>query len=86
MNAHALKDRLSRTNEEFRRLVEQHQQLETDLAELASRPYRSAADQLEVATLKKRKLQIKDRMEDILRQHRDLMPGDSSMQSAAARP
>jgi uncharacterized protein YdcH (DUF465 family) len=88
VNAHALKDQLSRTNDEFRRLAEQHQQLERDLAELASRPYQSPADQLEVATLKKRKLHIKDRMEDMLREHRQMAPGavEATMRSPSARP
>jgi uncharacterized protein YdcH (DUF465 family) len=89
VNAHALKDQLSRTNDEFRRLAEQHQELERDLAELAGRPYQSAAVQLEIATLKKRKLQIKDRMEDMLREHRQVTPGaaaDAALRSPAARP
>ncbi len=76
-----LRIHLLQTSEEFRRLAEQHQELDTRLGELASRPYLSASDQLEQATLKKRKLQIKDRMEEILRRHRTVSgesPGDSA--------
>lgn len=75
-----LRIHLLQTNEEFRRLAEQHQELDTRLAELASGPYLSASDQIEQATLKKRKLQMKDRMEEILRRHRSVTaesPGDS---------
>ena len=60
-------------DDEYRDLAEQHRALESRLAELLGQPYRSGAEQIEEATLKKKKLHIKDRMEQILRRH--LTPG-----------
>jgi uncharacterized protein YdcH (DUF465 family) len=65
-----LKEELLRTDEEFHSLVARHHELEDRLQELTSKHYLSEPEQLEQATLKKRKLQLKDRMEDILRRHR----------------
>jgi uncharacterized protein YdcH (DUF465 family) len=48
---------------------------------LAHKPYLSEHEQFEEVTLKKRKLQLKDRMEDILRRFRD-----SATAHASARP
>jgi uncharacterized protein YdcH (DUF465 family) len=72
MNAESsdLKQLLMKTDEEFLNLAQRHHQLEDRLHELTSRHYLSEPEQLEEATLKKRKLQLKDRMEDILRRHR----------------
>src|SRR5262249_34988322 len=72
MNAETsdLKELLMRTDEEFHNLAEKHHQLEDRLTELTTKHYLSAPEQLEEVTLKKRKLQLKDRMEDILRRHR----------------
>ena len=65
-----LRETLLKTDEEFRRLSEQHRDLETRLSELSRQLYRNGREELEKATLKKRKLQLKDRMEEILREHR----------------
>ena len=72
MNAETsgLKELLLKTDEEFHTLAEQHQQLDSRLHELTEKHYLSAPEQVEEVTLKKRKLQLKDRMEDILRRHR----------------
>jgi uncharacterized protein YdcH (DUF465 family) len=56
-------------DDEYRDLAAQHRALESRLAELLGHAYPSDADQIEEATLKKRKLHIKDRMEHILRRH-----------------
>ncbi|TDI20909.1 MAG: DUF465 domain-containing protein [Acidobacteria bacterium] len=66
-----LKDHLLQTDQGFRQLVEQHQELDTRLDELAHLHYLSDPEQVEEVTLKKRKLQLKDRMQDILRRHAD---------------
>ena len=65
-----LKEELLRTDEEFHQLVARHHELEDRLHELTSKHYLSEPEQLEQVTLKKRKLQLKDRMEDILRRRR----------------
>jgi uncharacterized protein YdcH (DUF465 family) len=72
MNAQTsdLKELLLKTDEEFHRLAEKHHQLEDRLHELTVKAYLSEPEQVEEVTLKKRKLQLKDRMEDILRRHR----------------
>lgn len=66
----ALKERLLQTDDEFRQLSVKHQELESRLHELSVRSYLSDSEQFESVTVKKRKLQLKDRMEDILRQRR----------------
>jgi uncharacterized protein YdcH (DUF465 family) len=65
-----LKDELLRTDEEFHNLAAKHHELEDRLHELIAKHYLSEPEQREEVTLKKRKLQLKDRMEDILRRHR----------------
>jgi len=65
-----LKEELMRTDEEFHSLAARHHELEDRLQELTAKHYLSEPEQLEEVTLKKRKLQLKDRMEDILRRHR----------------
>jgi uncharacterized protein YdcH (DUF465 family) len=61
---------LLQTDEEFNQLAAQHHQLEDRLHQLTSKHYLSEPEQVEQVTLKKRKLALKDRMENILRQHR----------------
>jgi uncharacterized protein YdcH (DUF465 family) len=58
-------------NEEYRDLAAKHQELDARLTQLTSKHYLSEPEQLEEATLKKRKLQIKDRMEDLRRRRPD---------------
>ena len=72
MNAqpHDLKEELLRTDEEFHNLAARHHELDDRLHELISKHYLSEPEQLEEVTLKKKKLQLKDQMEDILRRHR----------------
>ena len=65
-----LKERLMQTDPEFNQLATKHHELEDRLHELTGKHYLSEPEQLEEVTLKKRKLQLKDRMEDILRRHR----------------
>ena len=75
MNAQTqdLKDVLLRTDEEFSQLAAKHHELDDRLHQLTAKAYLSEPEQVEESTLKKRKLQLKDRMEDILRRHRDLV-------------
>jgi uncharacterized protein YdcH (DUF465 family) len=68
--AEALKEQLLQSDDEFHQLAAQHHELDHRLHELTAKPYLSTPEQLEEVTLKKKKLQIKDRMEDIMRRHR----------------
>jgi len=65
-----LKAQLLQTDDEFNQLATKHHELEDRLHELIAKHYLSEPEQVEEVTLKKRKLQLKDRMEDILRRHR----------------
>jgi uncharacterized protein YdcH (DUF465 family) len=69
-----LREKLLQTDEEFRALSEKHHQLDERLHDLSSRSYLADSEQVEETTLKKRKLQLKDRMEDILRRHQSGPP------------
>ena len=68
--AEDLKYLLIQTNQEFRELASKHQSLDSRLHELEAKHYLSDAEQFEEVSLKKRKLNLKDRMESILREHR----------------
>jgi ribosomal-protein-alanine N-acetyltransferase len=74
----SLKELLLQTDEEFHTLVDKHHQLEDRLHELTEKHYLSQPEQLEEVNLKKQKLQLKDRMEDILRRHKQTH-GESSV-------
>jgi uncharacterized protein YdcH (DUF465 family) len=59
------------TDEEYQVLAARHHELDERLTQLTAKHYLSEPEQLEEATLKKRKLQLKDRMEDIRRRRPD---------------
>lgn len=65
-----LKDESGQRDDEFHQLAARHHELEDRLHELTAKHYLSEPEQVEEVTLKKRKLQLKDRMEDIMRRHR----------------
>ncbi len=67
--AQDLKNVLLESDDEFRELAARHKDLEQRLHELSSRHYLSEPEQVEEVTLKKRKLQLKDKMEMILRRY-----------------
>jgi uncharacterized protein YdcH (DUF465 family) len=73
-DAEALRERLLQSDEEYRSLHSKHHELDERLQELSHKHYLSEPEQLEEVTLKKRKLQLKDRMEDIARRHRGVPP------------
>jgi len=79
---------LLQTDEELHHLAAMHHELEDRLHTLTAKHYLSEPEHLEEVTLKKRKLQLKDRMEDILRRHRQGQgsPMPSVPQGPAVRP
>lgn len=72
--AQDLKHLLLDSNEEYRQLATQHHELDDRLHELTSKHYLSDSEQFEEITLKKRKLQLKDKMEQIVRMYRSEHP------------
>ena len=68
--AQDLKNLLLETNDDFRRLASMHHELDERLVQLESKHYLSSDEQVEEVTLKKRKLHLKDQMEEILRAYR----------------
>ncbi len=67
-----LKEVLLRTDGEYHDLAVKHHELEDRLHELTAKHYLTEPEQIEEINLKKQKLRLKDRMEDILRRHRDV--------------
>jgi len=65
-----MKKMLLESNDEFRQLATEHHHLDERIHTLATRHYLSEPEQLEEVTLKKKKLQLKDQMESMLRHHR----------------
>lgn len=66
-----VKEELIATDEEFRRLYEEHQTCEHRLEELAHKSLLSQDDEIEEKRIKLHKLSLKDHMEAILRAHRE---------------
>ena len=73
-NVQELKELLLKTDEEFRQLATPPHDLDERLHELSGKQYLSDVEQVEEVKLKKVKLQLKDKMEDILRRHRSERP------------
>ncbi len=75
-----LKEQLLRTDAEFRTLFDRHHELDERLQTYASMSHLSEDEQREEVLLKKRKLMLKDRMEDIARRYMGPpSPGPSPM-------
>ncbi|RPH54387.1 DUF465 domain-containing protein [bacterium] len=66
-----LKAELIATDDEFRRLFEEHQASERRLEEINQKSLLSQEDEAEEKKIKLHKLVLKDRMEGILRAHRE---------------
>ena len=66
--AEAPEKHLLLSNDQYRQLATRHQELDTRLHELSAKHYLSVTEELEEVTLKKRKLALKDQMEEMARQ------------------
>jgi uncharacterized protein YdcH (DUF465 family) len=64
-----LKSQLLNDNDNYRHLAEDHHRLDHRLHELLDKHYLSTTEQLEEVTLKKRKLALKDQMEQMARDY-----------------
>ena len=69
VDTHELKERLLQSDHEYRDLATRHHELDERLHELSARHFLTEPEQLEEAQIKKQKLRLKDKMEDILRHH-----------------
>jgi uncharacterized protein YdcH (DUF465 family) len=67
--AQEVRNFLLHSNPQYRELAERHHQLDDRLHELTDRHYLSSSEQFEEVTLKKRKLAVKDQMEQIAREY-----------------
>ncbi len=67
-----LSAQLLKSNEEYRRLVEEHHGYDRRLEELSLQRFPTPEEQVEELRLKKLKLQLKDKMQGILRQHEQI--------------
>ncbi len=67
--ADPVRDDLLKSNQVFRDLVHQHDDLEKRLNELVHLSYPSDEEQVEETTLKKKKLAIKDEIYAMMSQH-----------------
>src|SRR5580692_5250961 len=65
-----LKAHLMKTDEEFRRLAEQHAAFHTQLEALEAKPHLTPEEELEEHRLKKLKLRLKDQMNAIISRSR----------------
>ena len=64
-----IKTQLASSNEGYRELFQQHHDLDHRLHELTEKHYLSSSEQLEEVVIKKRKLALKDQMEQIARNY-----------------
>ncbi len=60
-------ERLMETHDEFRQLKSEHAQLEARLEEIySSKKFFSPEEEVEIKSIKRRKLQLKDKMNEII--------------------
>ena len=64
-----VKSLLLREHDHYRELAERHHQLDDRLHELTDKHYLTASEQFEEITIKKRKLALKDQMEQMAREY-----------------
>ena len=76
--AQEVRSLLLQSNDQFRELAQRHHQLDDRLHELTEKHYLSASEQFEEVTLKKKKLALKDQMEQIVRAHAQAGNGRAS--------
>ncbi len=65
-----LKAHLMQTNEEFRKLADEHQQHHLQLEALEAKPLLTDQEQVEEHRLKKLKLHLKDQMNEMLSRYK----------------
>jgi uncharacterized protein YdcH (DUF465 family) len=68
---HSLRDELLERDKEYRQLYEEHHDSEQRLENLNQKDSLSEEDELEAKSIKRHKLFLKDRMQEILRSQRE---------------
>lgn len=68
-NTDSLREHLMLSDPEFRELAREHGRYEQRLGELSALAFPSDEEQLEEVTLKKKKLAVKDQMQEIMLRH-----------------
>ncbi len=71
MKENQLRETLLRENPEFRELFEKHREYEEALEKLLSKRPLSPEEEVEIKKIKKLKLKIKDKMQEILVRERE---------------
>lgn len=66
----AIRQHLLATDDTFRGLSDRHHEFDSRLTQLSLQSHLSEPEQFEEATLKKKKLRLKDQMEAIIQRHR----------------
>ncbi len=61
---------LKKEKEEFRRLYQEHKELDNKLTELSKKPYLTTDEEVEEKKIKKEKLYKKDRIAEWIRQYK----------------
>jgi uncharacterized protein YdcH (DUF465 family) len=69
-NSETVKAFLLKENEGFRRLAKKHRELDERITNLSGRYFLSDEEKFEKATLKKKKLALKDKMADFISRHK----------------
>jgi uncharacterized protein YdcH (DUF465 family) len=70
ITTHDIRQALLESNQEFRRLAEEHSRCECQLEQLVKQSYWNSEDLALEVSLKKMKLYLKDQMEMIVARHR----------------
>jgi hypothetical protein len=75
MEDQKLRDHALKVDDEYRHLFQKHRGCEDKLERLEHHFYLSDAEKLEKTNLKKQKLQLKDRMQEILNKYKGELAG-----------
>lgn len=70
MKEHEIAELLKKENDEFRKLSEEHRQLDMILAEMDSKRYLTQEEEFERKKIQKQKLLKKDRMAALVREYK----------------
>ena len=70
MTEKEIQEILRQENEEFKRLYQEHRELDTHLMDMSRKPYLTPDEELEKKRMQKEKLLKKDRMAELIREYK----------------